>query len=180
MFLSSSTLKYDAQDVEDFLYISMEEQFCCQLEDGSPSDVGGIIFDMAVKCLEGDFTLSRQMVEFAEKEREVLEAKMNVNVLVEGEDFEEDMEEEDEMDNITTTTTTTSSQNVMNASSSDMQSFANQSLFGAAPVQQHLPPPRQLGEEEVVVEKEKIVDEDGFEQVVRRSKRKNKGVKGNP
>ncbi|GMH70632.1 hypothetical protein TrST_g14065 [Triparma strigata] len=175
MFVTSPTIKYTATDVEDYLYIQMEESFCCQLEDGSPADLGSIIYEMAVKCHGGDFTLSRTMVDFAEKEREALEKKMEVKVLVEGEDFEEDEEDMDvegmgvggSLEQSTTTGMTS------------MADYASQPVFGGPQqVQKELPPPRQLGEEEVVVEKEKIVDEDGFEQVVRRSKRKNKGVKG--
>ena len=179
----------EPMDVEDALFIHMEEEFSCQLEDGSPKDLASIVHEMASRCAKGDFSSSREMVEYAEKEREELERNKPPVVLTEGgDDDDEDMDmgEEDDMGaatsasttfNTTTTTTTTST----GASSMDYASYAQGILFGGDPaaIQRLNPPPaRQLGEE--AQEKPKpVLDDDGFEAVVpRRSRRKNKGQIG--
>ena len=163
----------------------MEEEFCCQLEDGSPKDVANILHEMAVKCRVQDYTLARTMVTYAEKEREQLENKINAKIITEGDDDDDDMDDMDDgmdcgddMDEGgggAPTTTTTSTSTSTSTSTIALQ-YSSTSVFGSAPppAASALPPPRQLGEAEP--EKPKVeVDEDGFAPVVRRSKRKNKG-----
>mmetsp|Transcript_22154 Transcript_22154/g.46077 ORF Transcript_22154/g.46077 Transcript_22154/m.46077 type:complete len:239 (+) Transcript_22154:74-790(+) len=165
-------------DIEDALYIHMEEEFSCQLEDGSPNDLAGIIFEMARRCVVGDFALSRQMVDFAEAEKAALQKHSPPTVMVEGEMDDDDDDENDMMEdsfatgtnNATTTTTTTVT--------TDYASYAEGNLFAGGPTQvpqANLPPARQLGE--AAPEKPApVLDDDGFEAVVpRRSRRKNKG-----
>lgn len=172
MFFGPNAKKnVEPSDVEDALYIHMEEEFSCQLEDGSPKDLGGILFEMANKCVKGDFSLSRQMVHFAEAERAQLEKHAPPTVMVEGEmeEDENDMVMGDDigmqggMSSITATTAA---------------DYASGNLFGGGPAvepQQNLPPPRQLGEA-APDKAAPVLDDDGFEAVVpRRSRRKNKG-----
>ena len=171
MFFGPSAKKnVEPMDLEDAIYIHMEEEFSCQLEDGSPKDLAGIVFEMANKCVTGDFALSRQMVQFAEAERAQLEKHAPPTVMVEGE-MEEDendmvMGDEGGMSSMSSTTAVSA------------VDYASGNLFAGGPIvepQQNLPPPRQLGEatEEKAAP---VVDDDGFEAVVpRRSRRKNKG-----
>jgi len=154
----------DALDVEDYLFIFMEEEFSCQLEDGSPKDVATMLVDMAQQCAKNDFTLARQMVQYAEQERATLEGR-KITVLEEGE-----MDDDDMMDEPSTNA---------EAPSAMADYSANSNVFADpnAPVYVDQGPARQLGEAAPEKVSNRVVDDDGFESVVpRRSTRKNKGM----
>jgi pre-rRNA-processing protein TSR2 len=150
----------DAHDLGDDLLIYMEEEFSCQLEDGSPADIAGILVEMASACSKGDFELARRMVQNAELERASLEGN-KVALQVEGEMSDDD----DEMADTA-------------PAPQPAASYTAGSLFAdpAAPqAPANQPPPRQLGEAKPAREVERVVDEDGFEAVApRRSRRKEK------
>lgn len=184
---SKNKVSVDCTDVEDVLYITMEEEFSCQLEDGSPADIAGILVEMATKCQAGDFSLSRRMVQFAEAEKAQLGAgKPPVVVAEDDMSCEGDDDEDDDDDG---------NGNGMSADAADggnamdvvaettgiattAAQYASGGVFAeAAPITENLPPPRQLGEP-VQEKPPPVLDEDGFEAVVpRRSRRKNKGVR---
>ena len=190
----------DSIDVEDYLCETMEEEFCVLMEDGSEKDLSSIIWEMRCKCEKGDYSLARTMVGYSRVQGgSAVEVNPDAssNIVDDEDNYVDSDDEDDDMDDGGDDEMQQQQQQSMhqpvqqeqapqiqvdvNETQESMAVFASESLFGASNVQQQqapAPPARQLGEAEP--EKEKpAVDDDGFEAVApRRSKRKNKGVKG--
>jgi pre-rRNA-processing protein TSR2 len=92
------SLTIDPQDLEDELLIWMEEEFSCQLEDGSERELAKIIVEMYNGCVQGDTSLVMQMLDYAVQEEYAAAKKNdgknpNVRIAVEGEMDEDDDDE---------------------------------------------------------------------------------------
>ena len=154
--------KLHLENLEDNLFLYMEEEFTIVLEDDSEKQVAYTIWQMYEMCGKGDFTLARQMVNSAEKFAATYKPQ-KVAVQTEGlidEDSDEEMETDDmgqEGSNATTSIMTESSlPSIVEVSTA--QEYAASYLFGAPPGSvknnQRSAPRKDKPEPEV--------DEDGF------------------
>lgn len=153
--------KISMEELEDNLFIYMEEEFSIVLDDDSEKQLAMLIFQMYETCSVGNFTLTKQIVENARIVSEAYTPGHNV-ITSEGE-MDDGSDEETEATN--------------NSGSMDMptitaQEYASQHLFGAPKIPnttKNVQPARQLGEKSPEIPQEEM-DEDGFAPVV--SKRK--------
>lgn len=161
---------YDAFDLADDLAIYIEEEFSVTLEDNSERQLADAIFQLYEQCLNGDPTLSRQMVAQAAK-AVALSGQYPVQV--------QTTEHDDDDDEMEVTETSAMDQRVAGMGStgvlapSSLIEYVNQPLFGKPKPKKEAPaqPVRQLGQ--AVSESADVdMDEDGFAPVKRGNRRR--------
>jgi pre-rRNA-processing protein TSR2 len=146
--------KWSLDQLEDYLILYMEDEFSTLLEDDSEREVARLICALFEQCIQGDFTLSRQLVSNsgAVKSEKVV-------IQVEGE-LDDDNYDDMEISGDSHTTDDTAME-IHTA-----KNYAASLLFGSSSTttrneKKNIPPPRQLGEPAVDTSSIEM-DDDGF------------------
>jgi pre-rRNA-processing protein TSR2 len=174
-------------DLEDFLAITMEEDFSVTLEDSSEVQVAQLVFQMHQECAQGNYATARGVVHSCLSAQAQL-AGLPVQIQSVGDDEDDDTVMEDtDMDTsdvgdaaTNATDTPIPVSNIQQQQhqqpvlfTGTAQEYADQPLFGGLEVrsQREAPPVRQLGDSAPEpIEPE--VDEDGFAPIVKRKGRR--------
>lgn len=167
--------KMSIDEVEDNLFLYLEEEFSIVLEDNSEKQVAEVLFKMYESCIRGDFSFTRSIVQNAEEASIKSKSEQKKVAVVSTEDDESDDDDiEMEIESMAMDDGNNQPQalptNIF--MSQTAREYADQYLFGPPPGVRHVDnnlPVRQLGE--AIPEKQQPeVDDDGFEMVT--SKRK--------
>lgn len=171
--LSTNKKSIDVFDLQENIFLYMEEEFSVILEDDSDRQVAEMICRLFEQCIQEDLTFYREVIELVNKANAM--PKDKIMLKVEGE-LDEDSGDEDgmEVDDDVMTDVQQNDVNIVTEnifSNMSMREYVSAPLFGSdhnsskknAPTK----PARQLGEEEPQKLQLVEVDDDGFATVAK-------------